>query len=198
MVNQFLRFDFSQFTFFHITFDINVEEGRNTAEGHCSTVLRFNRSQVAEVSPLYCFFGVSCWSRNITTIFGCHFFDLTQSAMLFSNFFAQLNGHFQVFTVFQVILQRVELSQFVFHQEVDTVNGYTTIVTDDTATAISIWQTSQYTRFTAVQDVFGINVKHTLVMCFTVFGEDFFQLWVKFTTVNFARTFYHFDAAEWD
>ncbi|MOA21302.1 hypothetical protein D3C78_1417870 [compost metagenome] len=83
-------------------------------------------------------------------------------------------------------MQRHELSVFVFHQEVDAVQRNATVVTDDTTTAISIWQTSQNARFTAVQDVFGVNIKHALVVSLAVFGEDFFQHRVQLAIVRFA------------
>ena len=79
-----------------------------------------------------------------------------------------------------------------------TGQSYTTVVTDDTAAAIRIWQTGDNTRFTAVQDVFGVNIKYALVMSFAVFGEDFLNLWIQFTTVNFTRAFNHFDTTESD
>jgi hypothetical protein len=73
-------------------------------------------------------------------------------------------------------LQRLELGVFVFHQEVDTVQRNATVVTDDTTTAIGIRQTGQNARFTAVQDVFGVNIEYALVVSFAVFGEDFFSI----------------------
>ena len=118
--------------------------------------------------------------------------------MLFRDLFTQTDSRFQVYAVFQVRLQRQELCVFVFHQEVDTVQRNATVVTDDTATAIRIRQTSQNARLTAVQNVFGVHIEYTLVMGFTVFGEDFFQHRVQFAIVRFAGTFNHFDAAERD
>ncbi|CAM7759139.1 hypothetical protein CICRMM096B_24850 [Citrobacter cronae] len=196
MVNHFLSVLFSDFACFDITFDVCIQEGGYATEGHCCAVLRFNRGQVAEVSPLDSFLSVGSRTRDIAAIFRCHFFDLTQRAVLFSDFFTQTDSRFQVYAVFQVRLQGNKLRVFVFHQEVDTVQRYATVVTDDTATAIRIWQTSQNTGFTAVQNVFGINIEYALVVGFTVFGEDFFQHRVQFAIVRFAGTFNHFDAAE--
>ncbi|MNP54708.1 hypothetical protein D3C76_1492850 [compost metagenome] len=105
MVNQFLRLFFSQFACIDVALNEHVKEGRHAAEGHCCAVLRFHRGQVAEVSPLYSFLCGGSRTRDIAAVFGSHFFDLTQSAMLFSNFFTQLDGHFQIFAVFQLGLQ---------------------------------------------------------------------------------------------
>ena len=118
--------------------------------------------------------------------------------MLFSDFFAQTDSLFQVYAVFQISLQRGELCKFVFHQVVDTVQRNATVVTDDTTTAISIWQTGQNTGFTATQDVRSVNVEHALVVSFTVFSEDFFDHRVQFAVVRFAGTFDHFDTTERD
>ncbi|CSI64729.1 Uncharacterised protein [Vibrio cholerae] len=93
--------------------------------------------------------------------------------MLFCNFFTQLHGHLQIFAVFKFFLQRLELSQFVFHQEVDTVQRYTTVVTDDTTTAVSIWKTSQNARFTTSQNFWSVDVEYTGVVRFAVFRVDF-------------------------
>ena len=198
MVNHFLSVLFSDFACFDITFDVGIQEGGYATEGHCCTVLRLNGGQVAEVGPLDSFLCVGCRTRDIAAVFRCHFFDLTQSTVLFRDLFTQTDSRFQVYAVFQVRLQRQELCVFVFHQEVDTVQRNATVVTDDTATAIRIRQTSQNARLTAVQNVFGVDIEYTLVMGFTVFGEDFFQHRVQFAIVRFAGTFNHFDAAERD
>ena len=198
MVNHFLRFLFGDLASFQVTFDVHIQEGGGTTEGHCSTVLRLNSSQVAEVSPLDSFLSVGSRTRDVVAVFRSHFFHLTQSAVLFSDFFAQTDSLFQVYAVFQISLQRSELCQFVFHQVVDTVQRNATVVTDDTATAIGIWQTGQNARFTAVQNVFGVNIEYALVVGFAVFGEDFFQHWVQLAVIRFAGTFNHFNTTKRD
>ncbi|WLD33270.1 hypothetical protein QTN38_006170 [Enterobacter cloacae subsp. cloacae] len=198
VVNHFLSVLLGDFTCFQVTFDVRVQEGGYTTEGHCCTVLRLNCGQVAEVGPLDSFLSVSCRTRDIAAIFSSHLFDLTQRTVLFSDLFTQTDSRFQVYAVFQIGLQGNELRVFVFHQKVDTVQRNATVVTDDTATAVGIWQTSQNTGFTAVQNVFGVNIEYTLVVGFTVFGEDFFQHWVQLAVVRFAGTFNHFDTTERD
>src|SRR5699024_11868647 len=91
--------------------DVPIQEGGGTNEGHCSTVLRLNSSQVAEVSPLDSFLSVGSRTRDVVAVFRSHFFHLTQSAVLFSDFFAQTDSLFQVYAVFQISLQRSELCQ---------------------------------------------------------------------------------------
>ena len=198
VVNHFLSVLLGDFTGFQVTFDEDVQEAGGTTEGHCRAVLRFNGSQVTKVGPLDSFLSGGSRTRDIAAIFSRHFFDLTQRTVLLRDFFTQTDGCFQIFTAFQFVLQRDELSVFVFHQEVDTVQRNATVVTDDTTTTIGIRQTGQNARFTAVQDVFGVNVKHALVVGFTVFSEDFLQHWVQLAIVRFAGAFYHFDTTERD
>ena len=198
MVDQFLRLFFGQFARLDVALDEHVEEGGHAAEGHGGAVLGFHRGQVAEVGPLYRFLRVSGRAGDVVTVFGGHLFDLSQSAVLFSDLFAQLDGHFQIFAVFQFFLQRFELVQLVGHQEVDTVQRHAAVVANDAATTIGVGQASQHAGFTAVQDIFGVDVKHALVMRFAVFGENFFQLWIQFAAVNLARTLDHLDAAKRD
>ncbi len=196
MIDDFLSLSFSDQTFFDVTLEVRVQEGRSTAEGHCSTVLALNCTQVTEVSPLDRFLSSSSRARNITAVFCSHFFQLSQRTVLFRDFFTQTDGCFQIFTSFQFGLQRFELSQFVSHQEVDTVQSNTTVVTDNTTTAVCIRQTGDNTRLTAVQDVFSVNIEYTLVVGFTIFSEDFLNLWVQLTAINLARAFNHFDTTE--
>ncbi len=143
MVNHFLCVLFGDFACFQVTFDVGIQEGGYTTEGHCCAVLRFNRCQVTEVSPLDSFLSVGRRTGDIATVFRCHLFDLTQRTVLFGDLFTQTDSRFQVNAIFQIGLQRQELCVFVFQQVVDTVQRNATVVTDDTTTAICIWQTGQ-------------------------------------------------------
>ena len=60
VVNHFLSVLFSDFACFQVTFDVSIQEGGYATEGHCCTVLRLNRGQVAEVGPLDSFLRVGC------------------------------------------------------------------------------------------------------------------------------------------
>ena len=198
VVNHFLRVLLGDFTRLQVTFDVDIQEAGGTTEGHCRAVLRFHGSQVTEVGPLDSFLSGGCRTGDVVAIFSRHLFDLAQRTVLFSNFFTQTDGRFQIFAAFQFRLQRVELGEFVFHQEVDTVQRNATVVTDDTTTAVSIRQTGQYAGFTAAQDVRSIDVENALVVSFTVLGEDFFQHRVQFAIVRFAGTFNHFNTTKRD
>ena len=198
MVHQLLGFLLGQQAFLQVTFDVHVQEAGSTTEGHGGTVLGLDRCQVGEVGPLHGFFGGLGRYGDVAAIFGGHHLHLGQSTVLLGDLFAQTDGGFQVDTVFQVGLQGLELGQFVGHQEVDTVQGNTAVVTDDAATAVGIRQTGDDAGFAAVQDVLGVNVEHALVVGLAVLGEDLLDHGVQLTTVHFARGLDHLDTAVGD
>lgn len=198
VVNYFLCVLFGDFVCFQVMFDVCIQEGGYMIEGYCCVVLRFNCSQVIEVSLLDCFLSVSCWIRDIVVVFSCYFFDLIQSVVLFSDFFMQMDSCFQIYVVFQIGLQRCKLSEFVFYQVVDIVQCYVVVVIDDMIMVICIWQIGQNVGFMVMQDVWSINVEYVLVVGFMVFGEDFFDYWVQFVIVCFVGIFNYFDIVEWD
>lgn len=198
VVNYFLCVLFGDFICLQVMFDVDIQEVGGMIEGYCCVVLRFYGSQVIEVGLLNCFLSGGCWIGDVIVIFSCYFFDLVQCVVLFSDFFMQMDGCFQVFVVFQFCLQRVELGEFVFYQEVDIVQCNVMVVIDDMIMIVSIWQICQYVGFMVVQDVWGIDVENVLVVSFMVFCEDFFQYWVQFVIICFVGIFNYFDIIEWD
>lgn len=198
VVNYFLCFLFGDFVSFQVMFDVYIQEGGGMIEGYCSIVLRFNSSQVVEVSLLDSFLSVGSWIRDVVVVFCSYFFYLIQSVVLFSDFFVQMDSLFQVYVVFQISLQRSELCQFVFYQVVDIVQCNVMVVIDDMVMVICIWQIGQNIRFMVMQDVWSVNVEYVLVVSFMVFSEDFFDYWIQFVVVCFVGIFDYFDIIEWD
>ena len=196
MVDKLLRLGFGNHTVFQVALDVNVQERRHAAERHGGAVLRFNGGKVGEVSPLDGFLRIFRRAGNVVAVRGGHFFHLTQGFVLVVDFFAAADNFFQIHAVFQIGLQRVELVEFVFHQEVDTVQCHAAVVADDATTTVSIRQTGDHTGFAATADVGRINVKHALVVGFTVFGKDFADFRVQLDVVHFARVLHHFQTAE--
>ena len=58
LIHEFLCFGFRNPASRQITLDINIQEGRNAANGHGGTILFLNGSQIAEVYPLHSFTGI--------------------------------------------------------------------------------------------------------------------------------------------
>ena len=79
-----------------------------------------------------------CRAGNVVAVRSRHFFHLTQGFVLFVDFFTAADNFFQIHAVFQIGLQRIELIEFVFHQEVDTVQCHAAVVADDATTTVSI------------------------------------------------------------
>ena len=196
MVDKFLRLGFGNYAVFQVALDVDVQERRHAAERHGGAVLRFNGGKVAEVSPLDGFLRIFRRTGNVIAVRSRHFFHLTQGFVLVVDFFAAADDFFQIYAVFQIGLQRIELVEFVFHQEVDTVQCHAAVVTDNATTTVSIRQTGDHTGFAATADIGRINVKHALVVGFTVFGKDFADFGVQLDVVHFARVLYHFQTAE--
>ena len=78
-VNDFLGIELGQGTVLQVAFEVAVEEGGETADGHCRTVLRLHGCQVAEVGPLHCFMSVTSRTRDVVAVVGCHLLELLQS-----------------------------------------------------------------------------------------------------------------------
>ena len=94
VVNHFLRLAFGDDAVFQVAFDVNVEEGGNAAKAHGGAVLGFDSGEVAEVSPLYCFFSVGGRAGNVVTVSSSHFFHLAEGTVLFGDFFTTADGFF--------------------------------------------------------------------------------------------------------
>ena len=54
MIDQLLCFTFGKNSCLQITFDINIQEGGNTSDTHCSTVLCLDGRKITEIQPLNC------------------------------------------------------------------------------------------------------------------------------------------------
>ncbi|MNN73339.1 hypothetical protein D3C81_1894470 [compost metagenome] len=62
MVDQLLSLLLIQAPGLHVTFDIDIKEGRSAAQGHRPAVLRFYRRQIGKVEPLHRFLSVHGWT----------------------------------------------------------------------------------------------------------------------------------------
>ncbi|MNM85886.1 hypothetical protein D3C81_980250 [compost metagenome] len=171
---------------------IDVEEGRYTSQGHSSTVLFLDCSQVAEVYPLESFLSIVSRLGNVESVSSSHFFQFAQSANLFGQFFTKTNDVFSEGIHFK-------LSQFLFlgfGQEINTVQSNTAIVADDAATAISVRKTRDNAGFTHSSHFRCICIKHALVMRFADIREHFNNAVRKLEAISFSGVDHHLDTAE--
>ena len=184
MIYEFLNLFFCICTIAKVTFCVDVEECRVTANGHSSTILLFNSAKVAEVDPLHSFFNVFSWPRNIVTIRRSHFFQFLQGTNLLLDFFTVANYIFK-----HIAHCDAKLFFFVFDKVINTIQRDTAIVTDDTATAVSIRQTSYDVSCTSGTHFWCVHIKYTIVMSFTMFSEEVFCLRIHFEAVFFNSGF---------
>ena len=61
-----------------ISLNINIEEGRHTADAHCRTVLCLDCSEISKVQPLYCLMRIFSRAGNIIAINSCHFLHFSE------------------------------------------------------------------------------------------------------------------------
>ena len=191
VVDVFLCLFLGQSTVVQVTLNVDVQECGSTAQAHCCAVLVLNRTQVCEVSPLDCFLSGGSRNRDVIAILLCHVLQSLQSLDLFCQFFTQtdlLFGHGAGSDSLLIVL--------VLDQTVYTVQSNTAVVTDDTATAVSIRQTGDDRIVTSSTHFRCVNIEYAFVMCLSVVCEDIADLRVYFIAVSLASLFSHTDTAE--
>ena len=192
VVHKFLGFAFGKHAVLEVTFDINVEEGRDTANAHGGTVLRLDGREVAEVEPLEGFLCVDSRLRNVKAVASSHHLHGLEGPDLFGDFFAQANhvvGHGAVTHMGEVVLLLLD-------DVVNTVKGYAAVVTHDTATTVSVRKTGQQVGFADGADFRSVAVEYGLVVGLVVVGKDLVEVCARLVAVLLAGFLGHFDAAE--
>ena len=190
VVDELLSLSLSQSAVVDVTLDIDIEECRDTADGHCSAVLGLDSSQIAEVCPLN---SLACVCSRLGDIAaaGTHNLHLLECADLVSQLFTLTdNGisHLTVAAVSKVVL-------LCFYKSVDTVEGDTSVVAYDTAAAVCIRKTGDDLVLSYSAHLGSVSVEYALVVSLVIFCEDLVQLRIRCVTVSCASLFSHLDAA---
>ena len=186
LINQFLCTFFGQSAVFQITLDVDIQEGGSPAEGSCGTVVFLDTGKVSHIQILYRLLSIFSRCRNIHAVTGSHRLHLIQCANLLADLFPQTDEFFGHRAV-----QLAKIFLFLLLEVIDTVQRNTAVVADDTAAAVSIRQAGQETRMTGSANPFGISVKYTLIMGFTVFMELLFDIGVEGIAVLFEAGLCH-------
>ena len=92
----------------------------------------------------------------------------------------------------RILIALLELNKHVY-----AVKSHTTIITDNTATAISIWQTSQNLVVASNLNILGVNTKHAIVMSLAINGENLLDFWVNFLASFLNGLLNHSPTAVW-
>ena len=193
MIDQLLCFCLCQCAIFQISFNIDIQERRDSSHAHRCTILCLNRCQVAKIQPLYCFFCILCRLGNIISISSCHFFHLAQCLILSGDLFSladDIIGHGSISAVDKVFF-------LLFHQEINAVQSHTTVVTYDTASSISIRKTGDDLVVAGFLHLRCIGIKYSLIVGSAVFCKNLMKLWIWFVSVGSAGLFCHLDPAKW-
>ncbi len=190
VVNELLNLLLCESTVSQISLSVDIKESRCTAKGHSSTVLLFHCTEVAKISSLNSLLYVSSRFGNVTAIRSSHFFHKLQGNHLFRKLFAKTD-----YIVSHNAACGILLIHFVFNQSVNTIQGNTSVVTDDTATAISIRKTCDNVRRTASSHFCIICIETTCVVCLSVSGEELADLRINFVTIVRTCLLCHSDTA---
>ena len=82
-----------------------------------------------------------------------------------------------------------------FDEVIDTVQGHTAVVADDTAAAVGVGQTGDDVAVAGLLHLGSVGIKHSLVMGTGILGKDLVQLFAGLIAVGRAGLLSHLDAA---
>lgn len=192
MVDDFLSFGFVDDAVLQVTGHVNIDECRNAANAHGGTVLRLDGSEVTEVEPLHGFACVRCRLGNVVAVNLGHDLHAFESLDLFGEFFAFAD---HVFAHIRFIGQSL-VGLLLGDEVIDTVKGNAAVVTDDTATAVSIRKTRNDVGLAGHTHCRRVGVENALVVSLVEFSKDAVKFFARRVTVVLARFFSHLDATE--
>ena len=190
VVYEFLDLLLCKLTGLQVTLCVAVDEGRSTAQRHSCTVLLLNCAQITEVCELDRFLYVGSRLGNVDAVRSSHFLHHLQGYHLLGKLFTKTD-HIICHHASGGIL----LSLLVLDQSVDTVQCNTTVVTDDTATAVSIRKTCDYVRGTACTHLRCVSIEAACIVCLSVYGEELADLRIYGITIVCASLLSHTDTA---
>ena len=194
MVNELLSFFLCKSSVLKISFNIDIKECGDTSNTHCSTVLSLDRCKISEVQPLECFSCIFSRLGNIISVSFSHNFHAFECADLVCDLLTKL----EVITSHTLTVACCEVFLFSFDQSVDTVQCYSSVVTNDTSTSVSVRKTCQDLVVTGCFHFWCVDIKYTLVVCFEfIVVENIFDLVAYFVSVSFAGLLCHFDTTIW-
>ena len=189
VIDQLLSLRLSKSTLLEISLDVDIKECRYTTNGHSSTVLRLDSSQVTEVQPLNSFLSVASWLRDVIAVSCSHRLHLLQSLDLFSNFLTKTDNIICHLTVTNVCL----IVFLLLDEVINTVQSYTTVIADDTSTTVCIRKTSQDLIMTSNLHLWSICIENCLVVSLMIIGEDLVQQRIWLIAIHLTRLLSHLD-----
>ena len=191
VVDELLGLGLRQGSRSEVALDVDVQEGRDAADGHGGAVLGLDGGEVAEVQPLERLVGVGRGLRDVEAVDGGHVLDAPEGADLLGDLLAQADdvvGHGAVAAVEEVLL-------LLGDKEVDAVQGDAAVVADDAAAAVGVGQAGHDVGVAGGAHLGGVRVEHGLVVGLVVLVEDLVVLRVDLVAVALGGLLRHLDAA---
>ena len=106
---------------------------------------------------------------DIKTIGSSHLLQIAESLDLLGN----LTAGTQLILVHSAAVEEFLILFLLRNQEINTVESDAAVITNDTATAISIRQASQQAQMASLAHLRRIKLKYCLIMRLNVFRKDF-------------------------
>ena len=169
MVDELLGLFLSEAAIFQISLNIDVKEGRHTANTHGCTVLGFHSCQISKVQPLYCFFCILGRLGNIKAVDLSHLLHLTKCLILSADLFS-LTDHIIRHSSISAVR---EIFCLLLHQKINSVQSHTTVVTDDTSSSVGVRKSGNDLVVTCFLHLRSISIEDALIMSSAVLGKDF-------------------------
>ena len=190
LVDELLCTGFVQNARVQIALNVDIQEGRRTAERGRRAVVLLDAGQICHIQKLHRLVRVLCRLGQVDPVARRHGLDLAQCANLLGNLLAQADS----FLVHRAV-NRLEIVLLFLDQAVNAVQRDAAIVADDAAAAIGIGQTGQQTDMTGNTGALGVGVKDTFVVGLAVLGEVALDGRVELVAVLLERRLCHAHAA---
>ena len=175
----------------HITLNVDIKEGTDTAKGHGGAILLLDCAQIGKIRPLDRLAGIGGRTADIKAVHGGHFLQITQERDLL----VQLLGETNVSCVAHLVGQKALVLLLLLNETVYAVESHTAVVTDDTASAIGIGEARNDVALSGGSHLIGVSAEHTVVMGGTV-TELLLHLGAEAIPVGSAGLPCHTDTAE--
>ena len=191
VVNKFLSLWFCKCTVLKVTLNVDVEECWYTTNAHCSAVLSLDSSKITEVEPLNCLCSVLSRLWNIKAVRKCHFLHIVKSTNLIGDFFTKL----EVASSHTLTVCFCKVLFLAFDKTVNTVKSNSSVVTDDSASAVCVGKTCKNLVVTGKLHLRSIDIEYTLVVSLVIFCKDFVEFRAWSVAIHLAWLLSHFNTA---
>ena len=191
LVDELLSLNFGENAPCDIPFDIYVEEGGISADGHRRAVLILYRAEIAEVK---CLNGLLCGGRRLRDILAVylrHLLEVAERLNLLGQFLPvpdPVGGHVAVDQVLILLLLLDEI--------VNAVERYSAVISDYSAPSVCVGKTCENVRRARPAHFGRVCVIYAVVVRLAVLGEYGLDLGVELVAVHVERLLSHLYSAE--